>query len=64
MHVQIKSEQTGNAWWPVCPATEEFSFEHNAQYKVFGVIYSADTTAFRDKWHEATVLTTWDTINK
>jgi len=64
MHVLFRCEQTGNAWWPICPISAEYSFTNNEQYKIFGVVYIADTTAFRDKWYEASKLTTWDLIQK
>jgi len=64
MHVLIKSEFTGNAWWPICPLSVKYSFTNDEQYKIFGVVYLADTTAFRKQWYEASKMTTWDAVCK
>ena len=64
MHVLVRGERTGGAWWPICPNIVSYSFDDNIEYKIFGVIYSADTTAFREMWYKAKVQSTWDAICK
>ena len=62
-HIIYRSDKTGLAWWPVGPK-DTFSFEYNAQYKIFGQLYVADTTVFRNAWEDAMCQHTWNRINK
>jgi len=59
--IQFKGDKTGGAWWPV-PVCHDVQFLEGYEYKIYDVVYSADTMPFRDACYEALRETTWNAV--